>query len=62
MSDYVEHLRRCAAGLNERAEILHNQAQILAREANALEREARDLFLLAVVEMAKRWLRKILHG
>lgn len=59
MSDYVEHLRRCAARLNERAEILREEAQVRTKEADALEREARDLFLLVVVETVKRWLKRI---
>lgn len=58
MSDYVEHLRRCAAELNEHAGILRHEARVLTKEAEELEREARDLFILALVERLKRWLKR----
>ena len=56
LSDYVEHLRRCAANLNEHAEILRDEARVLTREADDMEHVARDLFVRALIEALKRWL------
>ncbi len=59
MSDYEEHLRRCADDLHERAKILRHEARVLSKEADELEREARDLFDLALIERLKRWLNRM---